>query len=461
MEKVAIFGAGDIGKQVLLNLGSELVEFFFANTIEENYIEGIPVISFEEFLKRRSSVHVIVASTKYGDEMCSQLEDNGIKSYFVWDEAVLDLFSESKMWMFPRYNPVYSGIDWSIQPYSLVRSFFDQDISKYKKIVIYTYSETTKILLGLMKLIHKSDDILAVIHPNEAEDKNLDCLIDKMDCLLCAVRRDDNNICDIYEHVPAITTIDLFDIAAFLPEFHSKKARKYKDKYKGRRCFVIGNGPSLDPNDLDKLDKNGEITFACNKIYNIFSKTEWRPDFYFLMDVWVLKSAAKELLNIEPKECSFYNYAFCNGYILWNDMNNIIPLYHMPEQDSVDRVTRFSKDISVQHCIGAVTYTMLQAAYYMGFKDVYLIGCDHFVDSWEKTGVIDHFYDGSKEVIWDLTAEYTKIDNHIRLNNCYKAARLAFEEDGRNIYNATRGGHLEIFNRVDFDSLFKEGEGDL
>ena len=53
MDKVAIFGAGDIGKQVLLNLGNELVEFFFANTIEENYVEGILVISYEEFLKQR------------------------------------------------------------------------------------------------------------------------------------------------------------------------------------------------------------------------------------------------------------------------------------------------------------------------------------------------------------------------------------------------------------------------
>ena len=84
MDKVAIFGAGDIGKQVLLNLGNELVEFFFANTIEENYVEGILVISYEEFLKQRSSVHVIVASTKYGEEMCLQLEDSGIKNYFVY-----------------------------------------------------------------------------------------------------------------------------------------------------------------------------------------------------------------------------------------------------------------------------------------------------------------------------------------------------------------------------------------
>lgn len=459
MKKIAIFGAGDIGKQVLLNLGSKLVEFFFANHIDENFVEGIPVISFEEFLKRRSNVYVIVASTKYGDEMCFQLEDNGVKNYFVWDEAVLELFSEGRVWEFPRYNPIYTSTDWSSRPYSLVRSFFERDFSAYKKIVIYAYAETSKILLGLINLIDKSDDILAVIHPDEAEEKTLGCLIDKIDCLICAVRRDDNNICDIYEHIQKITTVDLFDVASFLPEFHSQKAKKYKDKYKGKRCFIIGNGPSLGSKDLDKLERNGDITFACNKIYNIFHKTNWRPDFYFVTDVWVLKSATKDILNMKPKECSFYNYAFCNGHILWNDEENVIPIYNMPEQDSVDRMPRFSKDISVHHCIGSsVTYTMLQAAYYMGFRDVYLIGCDHFVESLEKTKAVDHFYDSSKEIVLDLSPEYIKIDNHIKLNNAYKAARLAFEEDGRNIYNATRGGYLEIFNRVDFDSLF-EGDG--
>ncbi len=53
---------------------------------------------------------------------------------------------------------------------------------------------------------------------------------------------------------------------------------------------------------------------------------------------------------------------------------------------------------------------------------------------------IKHFYENSNEVVWDLTPEYLKLDNHLKLDNAYKAAKLAFEEDGRNIYNATRGG---------------------
>ena len=92
----------------------------------------------------------------------------------------------------------------------------------------------------------------------------------------------------------------------------------------------------------------------------------------------------------------------------------------------------------------------------MGFESVYLIGCDHFVESLKKMKEIKHFYENSNEVVWDLTPEYLKLDNHLKLDNAYKAAKLAFEEDGRNIYNATRGGYLDIFKRVDFDALFPE-----
>ncbi len=129
----------------------------------------------------------------------------------------------------------------------------------------------------------------------------MNLLIGSIDCLLCAVKRSDNEICNEYERVSDITTIDLFDIADFVPEFHSPKVRELKDRYRGKRCFLIGNGPSLRIEDLDKLHEHHEITFACNKIYNVFRNTEWRPDFYVMMDVWVLRSDTRNILNVTPK----------------------------------------------------------------------------------------------------------------------------------------------------------------
>ena len=58
-----------------------------------------------------------------------------------------------------------------------------------------------------------------------------------------------------------------------------------KDIHRGKRGFIIGNGPSLTVADLEKL-KN-EITFASNRIYLAFDETNWRPTYYNMCDVVV------------------------------------------------------------------------------------------------------------------------------------------------------------------------------
>ena len=67
--------------------------------------------------------------------------------------------------------------------------------------------------------------------------------------------------------------------------------KELKDKYKGKRCFIIGNGPSLTKADLEMLQN--EITFATNKIYQIFPQTNWRPTYYGMLDEGVGMSDVK------------------------------------------------------------------------------------------------------------------------------------------------------------------------
>lgn len=56
--------------------------------------------------------------------------------------------------------------------------------------------------------------------------------------------------------------------------------QKMKRVYKGKRCFIVGNGPSLKTEDLELLKK--EITFGSNGIFHLYGRTEWRPTFYFV-----------------------------------------------------------------------------------------------------------------------------------------------------------------------------------
>ena len=45
--------------------------------------------------------------------------------------------------------------------------------------------------------------------------------------------------------------------------------KELKGKYKGKRCFVVCNGPSLRTEDLTKIHNAGDISIATNMIGRI------------------------------------------------------------------------------------------------------------------------------------------------------------------------------------------------
>ena len=123
-----------------------------------------------------------------------------------------------------------------------------------------------------------------------------------------------------------------------------------------------------------------------------------------------------------------------------------------------DRTPKFTNEANKWIGWGAtVTYTAIQLAIYMGFEEIYLLGIDHnFRVTQNNKGEIivdnnvkDYFcdeYNKDKEELYIPNVENTTLS--------YIIARKHCEEKGIKIYNATRGGNLEVFERVDFDKLF-------
>lgn len=73
----------------------------------------------------------------------------------------------------------------------------------------------------------------------------------------------------------------------------SKYLKTLKDVHYGKRCFIIGNGPSLKVEDLEKL--GSEYTFSANRIYKVFNKTGWRPTYYLAVDPNFIRTSWQEL----------------------------------------------------------------------------------------------------------------------------------------------------------------------
>ena len=96
-------------------------------------------------------------------------------------------------------------------------------------------------------------------------------------------------------------------------------------------------------------------------------------------------------------------------------------------------------------------YDAIQLAVYMGYSEIYLIGADFsYLGSPEEKG--NHVYD-------NYTTEKRKFSGKSYIDASMKALRLSREyadAHGIKIYNATRGGKLEIFERMDVDIIFEQ-----
>lgn len=226
------------------------------------------------------------------------------------------------------------------------------------------------------------------------------------------------------------------------------KIHTYKNRYAGKRCFIIGNGPSLRSEDLEKL--KGEYTFASNKIYKIFNKTSWRPTFYMVVDPVVLEENTVEINSVEAENrltLKAYKGLFKADIYFNNNLKKNM------------RGT-FSKNIMESlYSSGTVSYHLLQIAYYMGFSEVYLIGHDYnFKGAISKTKDLS-FLNKTDNSNHYFSEDYIRKDEKKpgqapdEMYHGMEKAREAYEKSGRAIYNATRTTYLDVFDRKNFEEL--------
>jgi hypothetical protein len=229
-----------------------------------------------------------------------------------------------------------------------------------------------------------------------------------------------------------------------------------KNKHIGERCFIIGNGPSLNNIDLTKL-KN-EITFGVNAIYTNEEKMEFLPTYYVVEDIFVAEDRKDEINKFKGSQKFFGNYfKYCIS-----DAEDVNWLNVRFRYDDYNDFPYFSKNALRQVWTGGtVSYINLQLAYYMGFKEVYLVGFDHSylipkdvkVNGTEILSLgddVNHFnkdYFGKGKRWHD-----PRVD---RMELSYLKAKKYYEKDGRQIFNASPGSKLNVFPLKEYNSIFK------
>jgi len=248
------------------------------------------------------------------------------------------------------------------------------------------------------------------------------------------------------------------------PSFYfsnKKEILDFKDKYKGKRCFIIGNGPSLNKIDMALL--KDEYTFGVNSIFYMTERNGFRPTFYMVEDNHVIYDNLDE---INDYDVSYKFFPTIYKPVIKKSKNTFFFRMNRgfyEEKSPNYTIPRFS--INCDKCMYAgqsVTIMNLQLAFYMGFTEVYLVGMDFNYEVSEKDQVNgndilstedtdnNHFdprYFGAGKKWHDPKLENVLVS--------YKFSKIIYEHFGRKIYNATPGGKLEVFERVVYADLFE------
>ena len=241
---------------------------------------------------------------------------------------------------------------------------------------------------------------------------------------------------------------------------HGARIGLYKGIHEGQRCFIIGNGPSLKPEDLDLLEH--EYTFGANRIHLLYGRTRWRPTFYVCQDKDMLKAEEE---NIRKNQCGCfigYNSMVRNGM----DLDNV-NAYLMDDRAILYRKKKLPFSYDCEEAVvdaSTVTYSSIQLAVYMGFSEIYLLGMDHrFPHTIDQNRKIT--YDPSLQSPFDTrykdvykAAEQKKkivlaVYDKEMAEEAYKSALAAAGQRGTGIFNATRGGELEVFPRIRLEQV--------
>ena len=222
------------------------------------------------------------------------------------------------------------------------------------------------------------------------------------------------------------------------------KLKEMKGKYTGKRCFITCTGPSLTIEDLEKL--KDEYVFGMNSICLIHDKTDWKPDFFGIQDVKVYEKVKDKLLATDNGQifAPYDYYEQMNTPLSWI----YFPMswaYHIYDKKYTGKYyAKFSDDCYLTVYDGfTITYSIMQLAFYLGFEELYLLGADC-----TYMGQQQHFIETGHMVSKKDSAKAPD-----KLFAAYLEAKTFAEVHGLKIYNATRGGYLEIFQRVSLEEV--------
>lgn len=240
------------------------------------------------------------------------------------------------------------------------------------------------------------------------------------------------------------------------PQFRKSMERieMLKNRHRGERCFIIGTGPSLKICDLEKL--SGEITFSVNSIFRLYNRTAWRPTYYHMMDdkgyVWYKNRqyrlnfedvCEREILLADPVLRVARDDITCMERVVSIPLSY---LNHMVYPTGMQFKYRF--DIATgMYGLTSCVQNCMNIAHYMGFSEIYLLGVD-------CNYTLPKTHAGFSGTDMNTLSQHNEVNHYMYEGFAFVSEQM--KKAGIQVYNATRGGRLDMYPRVDLDEVLAQ-----
>ena len=252
-----------------------------------------------------------------------------------------------------------------------------------------------------------------------------------------------------------------------------RENKNFKDRYKGKRCFVVGNGPSLNQQDLSLLEN--EYVFTVNELMRHKEFGKLKSNFHVLADPFYYKKGYEEkiqkMMSIIEKEENIPEVFFpVQGKEIIEELKfqNIKFHYFLVGCNMYEPYKKkFNYAKSVPGFYTVVQYA-ITLAIYMGFSEIYLLGCDmtgyrKMEDKVLGKGEENHCYKVSEEERKKLYKDENVsceafFSGYAQMFKDYRRLLEYTKREGIRLVNVTEGGMLDSLPREKFESLFSTME---
>ena len=233
-----------------------------------------------------------------------------------------------------------------------------------------------------------------------------------------------------------------------------KKNISLKNIYQNHRCFILGTGSSLKETELALLAN--EYTFGSNLIFKHKDFQKLNLKFYALVDpfldlcidVFINRTAANlnpiilypEISKALPNpDTLIFLHTSARRFIEKHKIFKRRKVYYVNSSSPMELATAQSNDLSkrITFMNGSIFF-MIAAAIYMGFKELYLSGCDYTYQP-RQSG---HFYE-----------DWTLLDDK-PVEHIHQITKVFADEQGVEIYNVTPDGfESPIYEKISWEEV--------